>query len=297
MKLKEEELDKLKKEINGGGFLFENEAQSDLKGHRVKIYLSTFDRIGLKGCDISNSSFTQCVFINCYGRKANFTNVDFTGSVFINCNFHGAKFSSCNFRYCEFRNTDVPVNEISSCLPSEYNLRGDLCRNLKVNFASLGDKKTADVFLQLEIKAIKKELSAIFWGKTEYYRQKYDLIERFKSLLGLLRFNLSGFFYGHGINVWMLFISFATVSLLLTLSCIAFGGVFTSNYDLNSIPEPQSLSFFKVWLLMISEAIKYSFISYTPACAISEGLLYLARIMGLFYLGLITATIYRRIAR
>jgi len=293
MELKKTDIEKLKTKLTGGGYIFKNESESKFEFEQTKIFLSTFDRIGLKGCDIKNSDFTQCVFMDCYARKGIFTNVNFTGSTFVNCNFHGAAFKSCTFKYCNFQNTDIPDVEIENCLPTEFNLRNDLCRNLKVNYSSLGNKKSSDKYLILELEASRKEMYSIFWGETEYYREKYNVIERFKSFAGWIKLHLDRFFYGHGIHVWMLLISYLVISCVLSLVAI----IWDAEFIANNSSEAFNPNFAEIWLAVLGESIKYSFLEIDPFDSFGKLIMYISRLIGLLYLGLLTATIYRRIAR
>ena len=297
MKLLNHPLSALNKAEKNNRYLFSNEAILEAQINEVDIELSTFKRVALKDGVIRNSRFTQSVFSDCYFRNTKFKTVDFTGSVFVNCNFKGAGFQSCNFRYCTFINSSVPVDEIKSCLPSEHNMRNDLCRNLKVNFQSIGDKKSSDLFLRLELSALRHEMACIFTEKSQYYKENFSTIDKVKNFASWLKLIASGFMYGHGIKVRWLFISYLTLSTLLALTICCKGILFLRVNTLTQTQELMSLNLLHAWYAVFSESIKYSFVDVQPTDPCGVFIMCIARILGLLYLGLITATMYRKIAR
>lgn len=295
MSSKEINLDDLQNGFNKGGITITNQAK-DISSKNIKTYLSTFKRVGIKKATFENSSFTQCIFEEVYGRKAQFTNVDFTGTTFINCNFEKAQFSSCIFKYCTFKNTELPVQEIINCLPPEHNLRNDLSRNLKVNFSTLGRKKESDIFLEKEIESYQDELWAIFRSQTQYYKSIYDVMDRLEHLFKYGWSKFIGFLYGHGFKIQKLVYSYIILIIFLSFLSWGIGYQYVEIYSL-SPTEPKSLSLFQSIFLVFGEAVKYSFIEVRPVETGGKLILIIIRFLGLLYLGLLSATIYRRISR
>ena len=154
--------------------LFSDQQIDRFKLSGVTIPVSSFIRLGMKDAEFKDCSFTQSNFEDSYFRKAAFKNVRFTGSIFRFCNFDKASFQGCDFRYCNFYQCKLPKNEIISCLPTEPNLRRDLARNLRANLEMIGERKSADTFLDIEIQAHEEELKAIFLSKTQYYKTHYN---------------------------------------------------------------------------------------------------------------------------
>lgn len=283
--------------LSKGGVKITNQSKVDAEIKHVKLFVSTFSKIGIKNAKIENSSFTQSIFENVYGRKAEFVNVDFTGTTFTNCNFEKAKFSSCNFRYCNFYNTELPIKEILDCLPNEPNLKNDLARKLKVNYAQLGRKKESDIFLGVEILSHEKEMWAIFTSKTKYYKQNYDVLDRIKFFFKYIISKTIGFVYGHGFNIIKLFSSYAIFIILLAVITSLFEFEFIKIYPPQTNVTTITLNFKESLFLIFGEAIKYSFLEVRPTSSGSTAILLVGRFLGLLYLGLLSATIYRRIAR
>ena len=88
-----------------------------------------FEDVSFKQSEIASSYFRNCRFVNC----------DFTGATITSCNFRGAKFDGCDFRYSTWSQTNLDDDFLDKCLPSEENLARDLARNLRVNFAQIGN--------------------------------------------------------------------------------------------------------------------------------------------------------------
>ena len=174
---------------------------------------STFEK------DISDENFEHYIFQNVGATQIKFTNCNFSYTFwndtylrrckFSNCNFTGARFSdsiikdcdikNCIFEYVRFFSTQLDVREIIKNLPSYTNLRRNLCRNLRSNAESLNDKDGARDALEKEINSSKDHYQSILWGRGEYYQVKYcGCGEKFRALLKVLEFFLSGCLWGHG---------------------------------------------------------------------------------------------------
>ena len=220
MSYKDVNLPELKKQEKNIGFKIVDQSYSKIYLKGLRLALSKFINVGIKNAKIQDSSLTQVIFDDVYGRNAEFENVDFTGSTFRNCNFKKAKFNGCTFKYCKFYNTELPVSEIIRCLPTEPNLREELSKSLKVNFSQLGDKKNSDKFLDLEIKAQQVEMFEIFKSRTKYYKERYDQIDRIEYLLKYLFSRAGGLIYGHGFKIQRLVFSFLVFILFLSLFLI-----------------------------------------------------------------------------
>ena len=276
----------------GENFLFQDENMDALKVSAVNIRLSTFQRIGIKKAEFSGGNLTQSIFENVYGREAVFRNVNFTGSIFRNCNFQKATFQSCDFRYCYFYNCLLPDEEMKACLPSEPNLKKELACNLKMNYLGIGKKSTADTFLGIEIQASEDLLLEIFKSKTSYYKDQYDLLDRLDSLRKYFVSKLAGLIWGYGYRYWMLLCSYLVFMILL--ATIVFIGE-NSFFD----PEGQivELSYWQCIQTIFYESLKYSFTTMKPIGGLSSSILFISRFLGIIYLGLLGATLYRRIAR
>lgn len=277
---------------DGSNLLFENEINDSINLKNINIKFSLFRRIGMRDAKLQGGVISHSIMEDVYGRKGRFVDINFTGTVFRNCNFERAVFSSCILKYCEFTNTQLPYLEIINCLPMEPNLRQELAKNLKMNYIGLGEKKIADLFLDIEIKARQEEQWAIFQSNTDYYRNKYDWIDRLNNFYKYCESKLLGFLSGYGYKIHWVFFSFLTIQLLLTL-ILYFS--FTEFALENGTKT--SLSFLQAGKVVSSESIKFSHYTYSPQTTIAKTILFISRFIGIVYLGLLSATIYRKIAR
>jgi len=282
----------LKTPSEGHGLKFSDQIKDDLDIKNINVKFSSFMRLGIRDANIKDGSLLHCIFEDVYARKGTFSEVNFTGSKFRDCNFEKGSFNSCIFDYCEFNNTQLPHREIIACLPTKPNIREELARNLKVNFIGLGQKEIADLFLDIEIKAQESRMVEIFKSRTNHYKENYDLLDRLENG-GLFIWSwVKRFFSGNGYSIKWICISFLFIVLLLSsiihLSKTPFSHALLEDGPLNAIDS------FKV---IFAEAIKYSHSGYSPTERIGKLSLFIMRFFGILYLGLITATIYRNIAR
>ena len=274
-------------------FIFSDQQNDSLTVSGVSISTSSFLRLGMKEATFNNCSFTQSYFEDSYFRKAIFKNVRFTGSTFKFCNFDKASFQSCDLRYCNFHCCKLPRDEIVATLPTEPNLKRDLARNLRANFESLGDKKSADAFLDIEIQAYEEELKAIFFSKTEYYRTHYDRFAQFYAGLKYCGSIISGVIWGYGHRVGRLLASYAIITFLLSLLTY-FSKI---NFFVSGHSSQRPLNLKESLYLIFSETLNASGASFIPATSTGKLILLAVSFLGTLFLALLAATLYRRIAR
>ena len=271
---------------------FFDEINDGFEIENVNVRLSTFSRLGIKNAIIKAGSITQCIFEDVYGRRAKFYNVNFTGSIFRNCNFELSTFRSCTLNYCEFSNTQLPYREIISCLPMEPNIREELARNLKTNYLGLGQKDIADVFLDIEIKAKEERMLEIIKSNTSYYKENYTQLDVLKAFFQFLLSKSRRYITGDGYCIKNIVISFFIIigiySIILTIINPPF---IYSNVNV------QSIDLIKACKIVLSETIQYPHIKYSPESMSGKVVLLISRITGILYLGLISATFYRKISR
>lgn len=258
----------------------------------INLRFCTLERLGLKEGVFNGGNIKQSLLISIYGRKAEFNSVNFTGTHFKDCNFEKAKFKNCTFSYCSFTNCQLPHQDIIACLPKEPNLRKEIATNLKVNFNNLGKKDISDKFLDIEIKAEQMELWAIFIRNESYYRDKYNLVDQLKSLIKLFKIKTSAFVWGYGHNVISLIKSFCIIGLILALIIY----LTKIEFNINSYGS-YSLNLWDSIKLIFSELISFNSNQLFPNTAFGKFMLYFSHFIGTIYLGLLGATLYRRIAR
>jgi uncharacterized protein YjbI with pentapeptide repeats len=278
---------------SGKLLLFSDQQQDNFKKSQATITASSFIRLGMKEAVFKDCSFTQSNFEDSYFRKAVFKNVCFTGSSFRFCNFDKASFQTCDFRYCNFFHCKLPKDEIISCLPPEPNLRRDLARNLRANYEMIGDKKSADTFMDIEIQAYEDELKAIFFSKTDYYKNHYNLLNQILAGAKFLVSNLSGKFWGYGHRVGRLILSYIFTTCVLSL--ITYFGKIKFFVSSNSVPR--QLTFWESINMGFCETVSASSPSFVPSTLGGQLITLSASLLGILFLALLAATLYRRIAR
>lgn len=277
----------------GDLLLFSDQQQDRIKITGSTITASSFIRLGMKEAIFKDCSFTQSNFEDSYFRKAKFKNVRFTGSSFRFCNFDKASFQACDFRYCNFYYCKLPREEIITCLPPEPNLRRDLARNLRTNYEMLGDKESADRFLDIEIKADEEELKAIFFSKTDYYKEHYNFIDQIHYGLKFLGSKGSGMIWGYGRRIHHLLFSYFVITCICSL-IIYFRKI---NFFVSSQSASRPLTFKESIYLGFSETVGASGLSVVPATFFGKFMLLLESFLGPLFLALLAVTLYRRIAR
>lgn len=278
---------------SGKLLLFSDQQQDHFEKLQSTITPSSFIRLGMKEAVLKDCSFTQSNFEDSYFRKAVFKNVRFTGSSFRFCNFDKASFQACDFRYCNFFHCKLPKDEIIFCLPPEPNLRRDLARNLRANYEMIGDKKSADTFLDIEIQAYEDELKAIFLSKTEYYKSHYNLPGQIQAGAKFLVSKLSGMVWGYGHRVGRLILSYFLTTCFL--SVITYFGQIKFFVSSNSVPR--KLTFWESINMGFCETISASSPSFVPSTLGGQLISLSASLLGTLFLALLAATLYRRIAR
>ena len=272
---------------------FCDEKDYNFKAKGFNIDSSSFIKLGLKEAVFDTGIITNSHFEDVYGKKAKFSNVDFTGTVFINCNFSKASFYNCNFRYCSFHNCLLPHNEIISCLPTESNLRSEIANRLKNNFNELGKGRIADIFYDIEIKAEQRENLDIFKCKTAYYKERYDIADRINALLKFLKSKILGLVWGNGHRMIQLLKSYILIMLIISLLVFVFQSDFlvTKTGMLDKITLKQSI------LMVFSESISYNYASIIPFSSLNKVIFFFIRFLGILYLGLLAASLFRKINR
>ncbi len=277
----------------GDHLLFGDAVKDDLHVMDTRIRMCHFRRIGAKKALFERSSLTQCLFEDTYFRNASFTDVRLTGSTFRNCNLEKAIFKGCDLRYCTFQTTRLDRDEIISNLPVEPNLKRDLARNLRKNFEALGDKDSADIFLDIEIEAHEQELLGASRRKTEYYRSHYSELDQALAGLKYLVSKLSGLVWGYGHRVRRLIASY----LILTFGFSLITYFYRLPFTVDPQPTARALEFWESIYFAFAETLSLGATPFVPASSFAKGLQVFQGFLGTLFLALLAAAVYRRIAR
>ena len=278
---------------NGNHLLFSDTVKDDLKVTDTAIQTCHFLRIGAKNASFKKCSLTQCLFEDVYLRNATFTDVHLTGSTFRNCNLDKASLQGCDLRYCTFQATHLNRDEVLGNLPVEPNLKRDLARNLRKNFESIGDKESADIFLDIEIEAHEQELLGIFRRKTAYYRSHYSGIDQVIAGLKYLSSRFSGVVWGYGHRVHRLVASYLIITFtfaLITYFC-------QMPFVVDAQDSVRTLDFWQSIHYAFTESLGIGTSSPSPASIGAKALQVCQGFFSPLFLALLAAAVYRRIAR
>jgi len=225
-----------------------------------------------------NVSFMQSIISECHFRNCIFRDCDFTGAKISSTNFQGADFTDCTFDYTVFTGTHISTIPLRKNLPSRENLKIQLAKNLRINYASIGDYDGVNFAINIEISATLEHLKKAAFSREAYYRGKTEFSGLGRLAHGMKYFYnlLFDFLWGNGEKPLKMFIS---IPLLLVLLSLVF------SYSIN-------ISIFT----SITETMNIFFIggeSTTLGIIASS----VTNIMRYFALGLFISSLVRRISR
>lgn len=168
------------------------------KSH-MRIFNSTFAKMGFRDSKFKQCDLSFCVFIDCYFKKTFFDQVKFISCIFINCNFDLATFSNCDFKYATFENCFIPYAQMKNNLPhKEENLCADLCRNLSLQCLKLGEVDDYKSYLFVERAAGETHSIRKLFHKSGSYYSKYSFFEGIGGLFDFIRSKISKYLWGYG---------------------------------------------------------------------------------------------------
>jgi hypothetical protein len=168
----------------------------DLADQRLMNQL--FLRLVSKKKRFTNVDFKYCIFDSCYLRNCVFDSCDFTGCRFLGTNMHGSSFVGCRFDYAIFERTLVDPDLLDSGCPGPENLRMRFARSLRMNYQQLGDARSANKAIRVELQASEDYLFKSWNSKESYYRKKYGGPKRAAAFLEWASFKFLDFVWGNG---------------------------------------------------------------------------------------------------
>ena len=202
-----------------------------------------FIRLVSKDKTFRKVDFKYCIFDQAYLRKCKFIDCDFTGAKFQNSNLLGSTFEGCKFAYSSFDKTLIDDNILQKSCPSEENLKIKFARALRVNFQQLGDAKSANIAISIELQATEEHLYKSWHSNEFYYRRKYTGLERIKAFIEWLNFKILDYTWGNGESTWKLIRSVSIILIFITVWDTAKYGKIDSlsSYFSSLIISPQIL--------------------------------------------------------
>lgn len=272
-------------------FADEELSKQTLRG--VQLDHCLFRRVGLKQVTFQDGAIQHSCFLDSYLRNTTFEAVDLTGTRFENCNLRHAVFDRCKLWYVQFHRCDLDYSSLLETLPGEVNLRRLLLRSLRLNAATIGDTPMANRLLLLEMKAERDEQHAIVRPRTLYFSNNFNAGDRVSAFLSLLAHYLQLAIWGYGVRIR----SLLRAGLLLVLLS-AFLHVFLgSRFYTPSENAERVVSFWEALYISVVTFSTTGFGDFAPASAVARIIASAGSVAGAVFLGLFTASVYRRIRR
>lgn len=189
-----------------------------------------FVRLVAKGVRFTNVDFKYSIFDTCYLRNCTFDSCDFTGCRFVGTNLYGSSFSGCKFDYSMFERTVVDSDILNTGCPGHENLKMRFARTLRMNYQQLGDAKSANKAIGVELYATEVFLHKAWQSNESYYRKKYAGWKRLKAFIEWAEFKILDLTWGNG------------ESALKLLRTTVFTLFFMSIIDVVAFRDPQRLN-------------------------------------------------------
>lgn len=212
----------------------ENVSDRNLSNH-------LFVRLVAKGRRFKNVKFQYSIFDNCYLRKCVFDSCDFTGARFTASSLYESSFVGCKFDYCTFERTVVGSEILDVGCPGYENLKLRFARTLRMNYQQLGDAKSSNKAIEVELRATEIHLFKAWRSNESYYRQKYTGLDRLKVFIEWVDFKVLDFVWGNGESTFKLLRAVAIVlACMAVIDVMAWGEVGkVSDYVISLGKSPQ----------------------------------------------------------
>lgn len=176
-----------------------------------------FERLVALKVEFKNVDFRYCIFDAAYLRNCSFDSCDFTGCRFVNCNLSGSGFNGCKFDYANFEKTHVDSDILDTGCPGHENLKLKFARSLRMNYQQIGDAKSANKAISIELQATEDHLHKAWKSKESYYRKKYRGLDRLKVFGEWVQFKILDLIWGNGESAWKLCIAALVACLIITV--------------------------------------------------------------------------------
>ncbi len=229
-----------------------------------------FTRLVAKNVKFTNVDFRYSTFDAGYIRKCTFDSCNFTGCKFIDTNLLGSSFVGCKFDYSTFERTQIDDDILESGFPGMENLQLKFARNLRINYQELGDAKSVNKAIEIELQATGKHLRKAWSSRESYYRQKYKGWKRIKIFFEWAEFKALDLIWGNGESTFKLFRFTLIVLLIITLMDVfKFGNINKLSDYINSlsnstqvlfgIEKPQFNSTWYMTIILVTRLVLFGF--------------------------------------
>jgi hypothetical protein len=174
-------------------------------------------RLVAKKIRFTSVDFKYSIFDACYMRDCEFNSCDFIGCRFVTTNFHGSKFAGCKFEYATFERTFIESDVLDTECPGHENLKMRFARNLRINYQQIGDAKSANKAINVELAASKEHKWKAWNSNESYYRSKYRGISRLTAFAEWLSFSVLDWIWGNGESALKLLRAMVLVLCVISL--------------------------------------------------------------------------------
>lgn len=264
--------------------------QAQFDGVAVELNLKrcVFIDVGFKEAQFSGR-LTHSRLERCYLRKASFRGLDLTGTTFVKCNLDHAVLSSCKLDYVVIDDCDVDYRSFLENLPPQPNLRRRLLRSLRVNAATRRDVEERDLLLA-ELRAERDELRNTFLGSNAYFRSKPALV-RVRAFGLWMAHQFQRALWGYGLQIW------ALTRAAAVLIAVSSATIWFLEVPFLVADKTRSLSVLEALLLTLASFSTVGLEGMRPVSMVGTLFTVTQGVAGASFLGLLAATVYRKIAR
>lgn len=189
------------------------------------FYQKRLERVFAVRRRFENVSFKQAVIKDSYFRNCEFVDCIFVGAHISSSNFQGARFQGCDFSYTTFEKTDIGLDILTHNLPPHENLKQELARSLRVNYASVGNYEGVNRAILVELAATLEHYCKVAFSGEAHYRKKYKGTTRVSYALRYIGFGVLEKLWGNGERPWRLVPVALIVWLLAAGYAFVAGGV------------------------------------------------------------------------
>ena len=208
-------LDSMAPPFTGEDSSFAGQRLDDSEIHQARYRHCTFTNVSFKQAKLDDCAFADCVFVGCYFRRTTLRNCRFEGCRFYDCEFPRVSLAGCRFYYVRFRGCQIAFDEMEHSLPSEPNLREELCRNLARQSVLVGLSDQARRYRKVENAAREIHLWNGFTGQSDWYRSHFVGWQKFFALLGWTLSKLNGCLWGYSDSGMRLAVNFVASVLVM----------------------------------------------------------------------------------
>lgn len=150
---------------------------------KEKYINKLFERLVALKVEFKNVDFCYSIFDAAYIRNCSFEDCNFTGCRFVNCNLAGSSFNGCKFDYATFDKTHIDNDILEVGCPGHENLKLKFARSLRLNYQQIGDAKSANKAINIELQATEDHLHKAWKSKESYYRKNIRVLIDSKCLV------------------------------------------------------------------------------------------------------------------